>query len=245
MSSYNYNGMRLTPASGPSDYSGGRVKKYYPKYRAPYVSKKNIQKMVSQQIERSAEHKQLDNYVTPAAPVNLNTSGTVDLINGCAEGTANVQRIGRDIKMIYLEIDFTVFLSIASIPQFDSGFISVVLDRQPDFAVAGFSSIYDTSVTAAGSALRNITLYPDRFKVLRRIEFNLDANGSTTFHQKLFVPLKYLKGMDSHVKFGGTTAAISSIGSNALYLTYGSNILQTTGNETKFFYTTRVRFIDI
>lgn len=170
----------------------------------------------------------------------LNTTGTVNLVNAVALGSDNFNRIGRKLYMKYLMVRGSVRGVPATNTIDDYARMAIVYDKQPNLALPSYSDIF-TSTTAAGATSSSSDCFTNesnknRFIILKdyEIDFTGVYQGSNQFPTtvvKWYIPLK--KKMSHYL---GTTAAIGSISSGALYFvtrarngTAGSENIQFTG----------------
>lgn len=198
---------------------GGPFKRRRLPYKKNY--KLSLNKRIKQAISGVAEKKELvyfykdqPLYSTGGVP-SLSTASAVYCLNNVAEGSDSNQRIGRKITHAYVEIDINIFLSSNGVTnQWDAGFWSIVLDRQPNNTVAAYNDIYDITsggitFVSAGLAHRNTIVNQDRFVILKREEFSVISYGqSDQYHKKVFIDLGRLRGGDKTATYNGTGANV-------------------------------------
>jgi hypothetical protein len=156
-----------------------------------------------------------------AGAAALSTSGTVTYMSGIPQGTEINQRVGRTINYHSVVIDVAVNPNALSTAPPGNGFWAIVLDRQPNGALATFGDIFDLANGLGDPAFchRNTIRYADRFVVLIRADF---ASGQQTatlngYQCKEYIHLaSRLRGEDVKSKYQGTSALISDAATGAL-----------------------------
>ena len=113
--------------------------------------------------------------VDPASCV-ASSKGNVRLLNGIQKGDSLSQRTGDEIEMhsVHLELFASAFTSTQYVltPGADGGFWALVLDTQSNGTIAQFSTIFDTSSSAAGLAFK---INSPRFRIIAREEWTVGA----------------------------------------------------------------------
>lgn len=173
--------------------------------------------------------------------IAVTTTGTVTLINGVATGTDFTDRVGRKIVMKSVFVRGIVFpddvITLNSLAR-----IMLVYDMQANGAAPIITDILKSATAVANLNLNN----RDRFKILMDKEFAVAktdntatqaVSGSPTCHR-----FKKYTRLNHEVLFNGTTAAVGSIATGALYLvTIGT---QAAGDAASVTIATRIRFED-
>lgn len=190
------------------------------------------------------------------------TQTAVVLINGIAQGNTEITRIGDEVKHAYVEINLfisnLVTANTAGPFTGDCGFWAVVLDRQPNGALAAFGDMFDTSIAgSAGLDFRITTKNQNRFKIISRNEWcvgcsqvdnaaqGLFVTGAQPYHIKEFIDLSKLQGEDKSVHFNvGTTNAITAIDTGALLFVVAATTSDA-DNITTVIGQSKYRFTDI
>ena len=147
----------------------------------------------------------------------VGTASTVSLINAVATGTDVSNRIGR--KVTHRNCTMKVLVTQGTgCTNGDTGFWAVVLDRQPNGALAAFSDIFDTTNSPTlGLAEKNTRLYQDRFKVLAMEPWVIGPLGQGDPYRKdRFIDMSKLKSNDATANYNGTGATISDLNNGAL-----------------------------
>lgn len=240
----------------------GKVSKSSPaqtiivKSRRPTSYKKNsFAAKVKKVLHQSAEHKE--------AVTNLNTDlnstqTSVQVLNAIAEGTSPISRVGRAVTHSYCEVDIAItFQNISSNidPRGDFGFWAIVLDRQPNGALAAFGDIFDTTNSVPGLAFRNTLNFQDRFKILCREEWvvgqmgiasaaALFSTGAQAYHMKKYIDMSNLEGNDATTNYLGSTANINTIDQGALLFVAASTV-STATNAAHIYGQAKWRFTDV
>jgi len=174
------------------------------------------------------------NFVDTNSPtLNMDTTGSVVLLNGIVPGSSASQRIGR--KVVMKSILMTGVVVAGSTGSLAYGRLAVVVDTQANAAVPLITDIWD-AITAASN--RNISNMP-RFKVLYDSNVIAIQGNSTTPTEGSSVTLsKYIK-VNIPVQYNvGTAGTIGDIQTNALYVvSFGSGVAGTTAPT----YASRIR----
>lgn len=153
----------------------------------------------------------------------------VECVSLVGQGTGASQRIG--LKSIHesLHIKLSIMPDSAATTEVypDHGFWSIVLDRQPNQALATFSDMYNSSGMGVGYAMKRFQVNQQRFKVLCSEPWSLagqgtsgtNASGPQPYWIDKWINLrKILGGPDMCQCFHGTGTTIVDVGSNALIL---------------------------
>jgi len=171
-------------------------------------------------------------------------STSVDLLNAVATGTDFTDRVGRKIMMKSIFIrgwlkgqDISNGSPLGNLCR-----LILVYDRQSNGAAPSMDAILKTTEAQSQLKLDN----RDRFTVLvdKAIALGTITNVATqaVAGSPTCRAIKIYKRLNLEVQFSGTTAAIGSIATGALYLiSVGS---QTTSDGHSFVYTSRIRFVD-
>lgn len=246
-----------TPAtSSMVQGNASTVSKGKKKFSSGKKSKK-LANFIKAVVQGQAEKKEADTVVS----FTMNaTQSNVQLISGCSQGTTGSNHVGDEIKHMYVEVDLSISNSVVATNSTgpfagDTGFWAIVLDRQPDGALAAFTDIFDANVTP-GTAFRVTTKNQERFKILSRNEWAVGCSGATLggtavitgampYHIKEFIDLSKLRGNDAEQHFNaGTTGAITAIDSNCLLFVIGGSTSDA-DNTTVMIGQTKYRFTDI
>jgi len=232
---------------------GGPFKRRRLPYKKNY--KLSLNKRIKQAITGVAEKKELvyfykdqPLYSTGGVP-SLSTATAVYCLNNVAEGSDSNQRIGRKITHAYVEVDINISLP-ASANNWDAGFWSIVLDRQPNNTTASYNDIYDISsggitFVNAGLAHRNTIVNQDRFVILKREEFSVVSYPqSDQYHKKVFVDLGRVRGGDKTATYNGTGANVPN-NAAILFTIAGSSGIPTLANPLTYSVNLKYRFSDV
>lgn len=169
------------------------------------------------------------------------TTGSVTLLSGVATGTDFTDRIGRKIimKSIYVKgflfnIDNTTNPSLCR--------LILVYDNQTNGAAPVIGDILKQSFSESQLNLNN----RDRFKIIADKTYVLGGIDTTATQAIAGSPtvgkVKIYKKCSYEEVFNGTTAAVGSIATGAVWLITIGNVGVNTGGE--FTLTSRIRFID-
>lgn len=196
---------------------------------------------VAQAVRAYQAQKRDAGYVDLAvANYALDTTGSITLLTTIAQGASVNQRIGK--KAVYKSLQIRGAVTSNGTAIANDAALILVLDRKPTNALP---AITDVLVSANARAFNN-DVNSDRFKILRRWDFQLlgnttaPATGLEGFSADAFVPMK---GIPIEFNAAGT-GAIGDISKNALYLiTVGVNAAGgTAANATLAF---RTRFTEV
>lgn len=205
------------------------------KYRTPISSRGFFGPSLRSRQEKKAVDVDPANYVA-------DTTGSVTLLNGIATGTDFTDRIGRKValKSLFIRgricnIDNNIGPTVAR--------LIVVYDMQTNGAAPSVTDILKSATSQAQLNLNN----RDRFKVIVDKQWGLGqivdtatqtyAAGQDTYPIRIF---RKLPNLDQ--QFQGTTAAVGSIATGALWMvTIGD---QPANGGGQFGVSTRVRFTD-
>jgi len=210
----------------------------------------------------SIERKFYDNGLTATAltaPTDA-TGGEFDpsatmMMTTPAQGDGPSNRDGKEIAMLYLQINGTIALPSKEIqadaPNGCSVFVAIVLDTQTNAAQMNSEDCFKNTAGLAAAAVvphKNL-LFGKRFRILKERLFNMDVKTLSHFaddsfswagqrkYFKWFIPLNGMK-----VKFnGGTTESVANVIDNSIHvIAYASNI---TGVAPTISYASRLRFV--
>lgn len=166
-----------------------------------------------------------------AVAYEFSTSGTVNLINGVAQGTDYTTRVGR--KLTLKSIFVRGRISVGSTPTAGVWRFMLVYDKQPNGAAFVATDLLD-NVNIHG--VQNLT-NRDRFVIIMDKMGYLEAAGRS------FIPIKKYIKCNLEVTFGGTGGTISSIQTGSLFAVSIGH-LATGVTAITSTITTRVRFLD-
>lgn len=206
--------------------------------KAVRLAPRLLNAMVKKAIGRAAEAKEVLNQFNFTFNATTNITQALNLV---AEGTDYNSRIGRSVTHKYLEISLGMICvptttGIAS--NGDYGRWTIVLDRQPNGALATYNVIFD-SATGLGNRITSIN--QDRFKIIASEEFAIGGNvnastgtqngsGAVPYHIRRFVDLSKLKGQDGKTKFMGTGATVGDVDEGVLLFCMGTTLTTATVN---------------
>lgn len=175
------------------------------------------------------------------ADYGMDTTGSVTLLNGVATGTDFTDRIGRKIITRSVAVRGIIIPAAANIGG-QKGRLIIVQDNQVNGAAPAVTDVLKTANANAQLNLNN----RDRFRVLVDREFVIGQLSNIATQSVAGSPTigkcKVFKATRIETIFQGTTAAVASIASGAIWMvTIGT---QAAGSGLTFSGTTRVRFID-
>ena len=174
------------------------------------------------------------------------TSQSIVLMNSVGQGADTNTRIGRKIRHMSCQIKVCISSLTASTLS-DSGFWSLILDRQPNGALAAFTDIFDTTAGLSGLAPRTILTSQERFRVLATEQWRIGASGqgAEPYIYNRYIDMSKLKGQDAIATFSSGAAGIAAFNSGALLLVYGQNALNVIGTATQVNSSVVYKFTDV
>lgn len=180
------------------------------------------------------EWKFLDQSLT----LNVDTTGTITLLNGLAPGTSASQRVGTKIAIRSLELRGRS--TVASGAGIDQGCrFFFLLDKQSNGAAPAAG---DFLAPATYLGMRNLA-NRKRFKILQDYFYPLSASGEdeSARHFKVYIKFRRPLIVDYNA---GTAGSIADIASNGLFLiTLGS--VAAGGTAAFLLCTVRMRYTDM
>jgi hypothetical protein len=116
------------------------------------------------------------------------TSGITTSLCNIAQGDDISNRSGRHVRALFLDICINVLLATAGTTE--SVAVHVFTDIQADSSIQSFSSVFDTSVAAAGQAFYNNMGFSSRFLPLmvRQLDFEVGGRQQHTIRTRLMIP---------------------------------------------------------
>lgn len=187
-----------------------------------------------------------------AGTIQINTTGSFNLLNGCVQGSDYSNRIGRKIVMRSLYIRGFAFpepsATAANSPSQQARMI-IFLDSQPNGAAPAVTDLLNSATPASQLNLNN----RDRFRVLRDQTFvfgpQVYAVSATAAPTVTGTPS--VADVNCYVKMGhetifnaGNAGTIGDINSGALYMFWIGSVTAGTGQDANAFVSSRVRFLD-
>lgn len=187
---------------------------------------------------------------------NVDSAGSLTLLNGIQAGSSFYNRVGRKINMKSLHLigSFQPTGSNVTTPEYAR--VMVIYDRQPNGAAPTASSIltsYDNAGNQLGTSYAHLNpTNSDRFRVLADVRMVM-PDGKTTAETSQEAGLVdqsgpvnvnrfiKLRGLETVYKASSNPAVVGDISTGSLYLfTFGYN---GTG-ASQFAFTTRLRYYD-
>lgn len=162
------------------------------------------------------------------------TTGTVQLLNGVAQGTDYGNRVGRRVTMTSAFIRGTLKAN-STTPTAGQSRIILVVDRECNGVAPTIGDVLSTVTTTGNLDLDNT----ERFLILMDQTLAVKPNFAT---QVEYIPFKFYKKMRITTKYIGTGATVASIGENGLFLMTLGDFTAGTNTAPEFILTARVRF---
>lgn len=201
------------------------------------------------QFPNNGEKKVIDIAVGSVA---VTTTGSINLLNGCIQGTDYTQRIGRKIVLKSLYIRGWIQTTLADDPilQYAPQIarMMVVVDNQPNGTVFNITDLLVTASPAAQLNLNN----RDRFSVLSDKEFvfdpvivNTSAADKYAGLNRTIHPIKKYKKLNMETIFNaGNAGTIGDMNSGAIYMVWIGNTAAGGEAPMDARISTRIRFVD-
>lgn len=174
-----------------------------------------------------------------AAAYNMDTTGTITLLNTIAVGASNQQRVGKRIMLKSLQCRGNQVTNTATGSTATAYLI--VYDRRPCGVLPAITDVLDTSTASSMNKDDN----SGRFRILKRVDRVLNGSAASNFsnrsgfEENWFLSLKNLPMVFNSVG----TGAIGDIDEGALYLiTVGDTVAGTQAATGVFGF--RTRFLD-
>lgn len=178
------------------------------------------------------------------ATYNMNTTGSIALINTIAQGAATTQRVGKKVYLKSLQCRGYVYNNTTAV--YNDCAILIVYDKRPTGTLPNITDILDT-VSAVSF---NNDANSGRFKILKRMDFELIGPQTGTISTEQLTSKSAdtcdffldLKGMPQVFKAAGT-GAIGDIEEGAMYVvTVGIVAAGTADAKAQLGF--RTRFVD-
>lgn len=166
----------------------------------------NMVAQIKKVIRRDQETKYLDNLIDG---VDL-ASGSVTSLNSISEGVDDGERIGRRIRTKYIQAHIAAGSTTTC-----RTWVALVLDRQPNNAVATFADIMTGQL---GFELKNVQNNPERFKLLVRKDIDISSNGPNQLDLSMFYQFP-VDNKDGDVSYSTTDVPTT----NMIYLVGGTS----------------------
>lgn len=161
----------------------------------------------------------------------FSSTGTINLINGVAQGTDFTQRVGRKFNMKSILLRGRI--AVGATPTGGTWRLMLVYDKQTNGAAPAITDIVDAIGMSGVQNLSN----RDRFVVI------MDKSGFLEATTKITIPFKKYKKCNLEVINGGTGDTVGSIQTGALWVISMGN-LATGVTAITGTITSRVRFKD-
>lgn len=162
------------------------------------------------------------------------TTGTVQLLNGVAQGTDYGNRVGRRITMTSVFIRGTL-KSNSTNPTAAQARILLVLDRETNGVVPAIGDVLSTVTTTGNVDLDNT----ERFTILMDQTLAVKPYFATQIE---YIPFKFYKKIRLPAKYIGTGATVASVGENGLFLMTLGDFTAGTATAPEWILTARMRF---
>lgn len=176
------------------------------------------------------EKKNIDTNSSAAPPLTSSFS-TPALLNGCAQGTNNSERVGRKSTIKSVSLKYT---HVPNAPASQCR-ILIVYDKQPNGSLPTTTDVIPNNSFTSHTNLG----YSDRFVVI--MDEVSDSSQSSAIN---ISGSRYVK-CNLETLYGGSTNGIASINSGALFLMAANNADPTIGVVSTLYYSVRVRYTDV
>lgn len=170
----------------------------------------------------------------------MDTTGTIALLNTVPQGASVNERVGKKLVLKSLQCRGAVYAGSTGTQA--EGALMIVYDKRPAGALPAITDI----LTAATSHAMNNDANAGRFKILKRMDYDIQGMTAANFTEKsLQDSTWFLKLRDLPTTYkAAATGAIGDIEEGALYIvSVGSVVAGTTAGSLAA--TFRVRFLDV
>jgi len=188
-------------------------------------------------LNRREERKYIETAVTAG---DMSASGIIGSLIEIAEGTDFNERVGRKIRLQYIQYDLFASNEPAVNNPYE-GIFHIVLDRQPNNAVPAYGDVIDITVAKTYNGHKNVQLFEERFKILQSFPFYSSGNSGEAFRARGFIDLSKSPEVDQVVHYNGS--ALGTPNTNNLLLLYASN--EPTTGDVLTTWMTRVVYTDM
>lgn len=179
----------------------------------------------------------------------MNTTGDVEVMNICAQGTEPYQRIGNQIKCIFLTMRGYIIQGPTAATDRIIRF-QILWDKAPRGAEPAMYGNTGSGVQAINNNSANGGTIPevfnpisqewrDRFKVIKDKLIKVQMNDTGTTSK---IPIKFHMRLNRVTRFNDDTANINSLTTNALYFAISADSVAT--QAPQFALASRVYYID-
>lgn len=184
--------------------------------------------------------------------VQVNTTGSISLLNGCIQGTDYTQRIGRKIvlKSVYIRGRVQSEASIGPSPVISAGQMArliIVIDTQPNGVIFAITDLLNTSDPSSQLNLNNrdrFMILCDKLYVIDPFAFSTTATTAYASMSNQIHRLKIFKKLKMETIFNaGNAGTIADMTSGALYMVWIGSIAAG-AQDMNAVVSTRVRFQD-
>lgn len=174
---------------------------------------------MKQAIQRALLAKQERKYLeTALVGVDLPNTGSITNLNSVAEGTDFNNRLGRKVKPLYLQYEYFITATAGQIQNTPVAWRFVfVWDKQANGANPTVAQVLDTSVIGVTNAMKNISLYSERFKILKEERGSVFNGGMINTVGSGFLKLDHF----DDVQWSAAAAGVPNTG--GLLVLYASN----------------------
>lgn len=187
--------------------------------------------------------------------IQVNTTGSFTLLNGCIQGTDYTQRIGRKIQNNSVYIRGYVLTEAANfnpIVASNCGAQEVRMilfcDMQPNGAAPAVTDLLNTATPQSQLNLNNrdrFKIYCDKQWVFDPFVYVTTASQAVVSANRQIYPIKKYKKLGLETIFNsGNAGTIGDITSGALYMFWIGSLPSAVGGDANAVITTRVRFLD-
>lgn len=212
--------------------SSYKSRRYYGSKRESKRAKTSAETIVSKGLQGNAVRQQLEKIILAKSETKFVTNANIGFsmaplgqtvaLSTIAQGTNFNQRIGNHVTSKYVHFRICVQIGAAATgTSADCCYrFSVVLDKQPNGALATFGTIWDTAVADGALALRNAAQYGDRFRVLKEVHGTINYNGnSVSFHDE-YINLEMLDEKFRRAEFLSSGATVGDWSSNQILFAF-------------------------
>lgn len=196
-----------------------------------------VRQIVRQEMKVVVEKKLVD---TPSATYACDTTGSVTLINGCAQGTDFTNRVGRKYTNVAVQLEGLVQIQDGTSGPTKAR-VMLVYDTQPNGALPAITDVLTAASSVSFMNLNN----RDRFRVIcdwNDVIGSIDTTATLAYADQVIKNVSIYRKVNLETINDGVGATIADIQSGSIFLLTVGNTAA--GNGANFIGACRVRFTD-
>ena len=176
---------------------------------------------------------------TAVTSYNMNTTGSIALLNTVPQNASTNGRVGKKIMLKSLQVRGNVYNNTTA--TFNDCSVIIVYDKRPQTTLPAITDILNSATSRSFNNDQN----SGRFRILKRLDFVLIGNATslteaTTKDADFFLSLRNLETV---YKAAGTGAIGDQEQGSLLVVTVGNNVAGNTAAVAQLGF--RLRYVDI